>query len=291
LNSAHSVSEEQIFMDQLARFFQTHQHIFVITGAGISTESGIPDYRDENGDWKRKSPITHQQFVSKESFRKRYWSRNMVGWKLLKRATPNRGHLALTQLETNGYLQVIVTQNVDGLHQQAGSQHVIDLHGNVSRCVCLSCRKIVLRSELQTILECLNPEFLDSCANSAPDGDADVIQQDLNHFQVPDCQLCGGILIPDVVFYGGSVPKTRVDYISRQLETADALLLIGSTMMTYSSFRYCIAGVSQNKPIAAINRGVTRADKLLAFKITGHCSEVLAKLAAHLIQGSIPDNG
>ena len=274
---------EQTPIEQLVCFFESHQSIFVITGAGISTESGIPDYRDENGDWKRRSPITHQQYIREEAFRKRYWSRSMVGWKMMKEATPNQGHLALTSLEKAGLLQVIATQNVDGLHQQAGSQHVIDLHGNIARCICMQCGKSIHRQDLQIALEAVNPDFTDLTANSAPDGDADLNCYHLVEFQVPDCETCGGLLMPDVVFYGGSVPKTRVNYLNQQLANSDAMLVIGSSLMTYSSYRYCLDGASQNKPIIAINRGVTRADPLLAYKIEDHCGEILNGLISHLL--------
>jgi NAD-dependent SIR2 family protein deacetylase len=277
-----SAPEKQTAIDQLAGYFESYRNLFVITGAGISTESGIPDYRDENGDWKRKSPITHQQFVREVPFRKRYWSRSMVGWKMMKQASPNRGHLALTELEKSGWLQVIVTQNVDGLHQQAGSQHVVDLHGSIARCICLQCGDLILRKDLQYTLESINPEFAELTATSAPDGDADLNGQTLEKFQVPDCQICGGILMPDVVFYGGSVPKTRVAYLLQQLARADALLVIGSTLTTYSSYRYCLAGAAQHKPIIAINSGLTRADHLLSLKVRTHCGEVLHSLASHL---------
>jgi len=269
-------------LDDLLIFFQRHSRIFVITGAGISTESGIPAYRDEQGNWKRKSPITHQQYVSDEHFRKRYWSRSMVGWKLMQTAAPNPAHFALAQLEKAGHFQVLVTQNVDGLHQRAGSQHVVELHGNLVHCNCLACGVQFSRQEVQQLLELRNPTTIADSISPAPDGDADLDNVDLTGFINPSCKQCSGVLMPDVVFYGGSVPKTRVAYLQQQLEMADGVLAIGSTLTTYSSYRYCKAAAGQNKPVVALNLGISRADDLLTLKIQDDCSKVLQALAERL---------
>lgn len=267
---------------ELVHFFNRHQRIFVLTGAGLSTASGIPDYRDQHGQWKRTSPITHQHFIRDEHARKRYWSRSMVGWKLMANARPNAGHTALAKLEHLGYLQLIVTQNVDGLHQLAGSSNLVELHGGISRCICLSCNNRLLRSALQVSLEALNPALADRTAGAAPDGDADLDGEDLTGFHIPDCEQCGGMLMPDVVFYGGSVPKTRVNYLTQQLAQADAMLVVGSTLTTYSAFRYCQQAAQQDKPVLAINLGKTRADNLLHCKIEQDCGWTLEQLSLRL---------
>ncbi len=264
-------------VDKLADFFRTHQRIFVITGAGISTGSGIPDYRNANGEWKRKSPITHQEFTTDIRARKRYWSRSMIGWKTIHKAAPNSAHIALQQLEEMGFLQVTITQNVDRLHQRAGSRHVVDLHGRIDQCVCLICRKPLSRNEMQVRLEKLNPAFANLSATSAPDGDADLNLTDLAGFIVPECR-CGGNLMPDVVFYGGSVPKERVNYIQGELDKADGVLVVGSSLMVYSSFRFCKEAAAQGKAIVAINQGLTRADDLLRWKIDDDCTRVLPEV-------------
>jgi NAD-dependent SIR2 family protein deacetylase len=262
----------------LHEFIERHPKLFVLTGAGCSTDSGIPDYRDENGDWKRARPVMYQAFVSDLSTRRRYWARSLIGWRRFGRARPNDAHRALARLEERGRLQVLVTQNVDGLHQSAGSSEVIDLHGRMDRVRCLGCENRSDREELQQRLLQLNPAWDQLDAHNAPDGDADLEGLDFSRFQIPACEHCGGILKPDVVFYGESVPPARVTSAMEAVERADAMLIIGSSLMVYSGYRFAQAAHKAGKPIAAINLGRTRADELLSLKVKQPCVAALAFL-------------
>lgn len=262
----------------LSRFVRAHPRLFVLSGAGISTDSGIPDYRDEQGRWKRKPPVTLQDFMSSASVRRRYWARSMIGWPVIANARPNAAHKALARLEAAAHVHRLVTQNVDGLHQRAGSAHVIELHGNISGVACVACRAQVSRHLVQHILVATNPEHTRLCAVTAPDGDADLDGGDLDTFEVPDCPRCGGILKPNVVFFGDSVPRDRVTATMEALERADAMLVVGSSLMIYSGYRFCEHAHRMGKPIAAINLGHTRADHLFRLKIERPCAEVLVEL-------------
>ena len=253
-----------------------------MSGAGISTDSGIPGYRDERGEWKRTAPVQLQDFLRTESTRQRYWARSMVGWPLVAQAMPNAAHLALGQLESLGRVQQLVTQNVDGLHQRAGSSAVIELHGNVSQVVCLGCGSECSRESIQRRLERDNPNFLDMAAPAAPDGDADLESVQLTAFRVPSCTRCDGILKPTVVFFGENVPRHRVDAAANALERADAMLVIGSSLMVYSGYRFCEWAYRIGKPIAAINLGRTRGDHLFALKVEASCADALTSLVARL---------
>jgi NAD-dependent SIR2 family protein deacetylase len=272
----------QSSIDELAGFLDRNHRLFVLTGAGCSTESGIPDYRDGQGKWKHRQPVQFQDFVRKHSVRQRYWVRSLVGWQRFIQAKPNAAHAALAQLEQAGYIHQLVTQNVDGLHQQAGSRRVIDLHGRLERVECLNCRKHLHRSEFQHMLQTLNPEFRSYTALTAPDGDAQLDDIDFGSFTVPDCDHCGGTLKPGVVFFGESVPRPRVERANTRLDEANGVLVVGSSLMVFSGFRFCRKALEQNKPIAAINLGQTRADPDLALKIVGHCGAVLPALVEYL---------
>ena len=267
-------------LTDLHEFARRHPRLFVLTGAGVSTDSGIPGYRDHDGQWQRKPPVTVQEFLRTEAARRRYWARSMRGWPMLAGARPNAAHHALAGLESARRLQLLVTQNVDGLHQRAGSAGVIELHGNVGRVVCLDCGSHQPREALQRTLEADNPAFAAAVATAAPDGDADVEPRDLDAFRVPGCARCGGTLKPDVVFFGEGVPRDRVDAAMRGLEQADAMLVIGSSLMVYSGYRFCERAGQLGKPIAAINRGRTRADHLFALKVERSCAAALCSLVA-----------
>ncbi len=260
----------------LVQFIQDRPSVFVLTGAGCSTESGIPDYRDADGEWKRSPPMDFRDFASSADNRKRYWARSMVGWPRVGQAKPNAAHHALTRLEQAGRCEQLVTQNVDRLHQQAGSQNVIDLHGRLDRVRCLSCGSIRCRAGVQDELLTSNPEFGGLDARTAPDGDADLAGLDFDAFRVPDCSDCGGILKPDVVFLGESVPKDRVREALNALERAQALLVVGSSLTFFSGFRFALRAAELGRPIASVNLGNTRADHLLSLKVSGACSEVLS---------------
>jgi NAD-dependent SIR2 family protein deacetylase len=188
-------------VDALARFVERHPRIFALTGAGCSTDSGIPDYRDADGAWKHRPPIYYQEFVGRESARRRYWARSLIGWERLARARPNPAHHALARLEACGVVRILVTQNVDGLHQQAGSRAVIDLHGRLETIACLGCGERTARGDLQVRLRALNPDRARTSAAAGPDGDA-LLDQACDDFRVPSCESCGGLLKPAVVFFG-----------------------------------------------------------------------------------------
>ena len=268
--------------ERLLDFLQAHRATFVLTGAGISTDSGIGDYRDDVGQWKRRAPVQLDAFLRSEYARRRYWSRSMVGWPHFAAARPNRAHWALARLRQAGRIGDTVTQNVDGLHHAAGHPDVIELHGNLSRVDCLKCRGKFDRALIQGWLESANPDF---CARTAPllaDGDADLGAADLDRFIVPACPECGGVLKPGVVFFGESVPRPVVQQAIERLDRASAVLVIGSSLMVYSGYRFCRMAHAQGKPVVAINRGITRADALLAFKVEADCGSALTALGTAL---------
>jgi NAD-dependent SIR2 family protein deacetylase len=262
----------------LRDFVARHQRLFVLTGAGCSTDSGIPDYRDADGGWKRAQPVTYQAFMGEELTRKRYWARSLVGWRRFGHALPNDTHHALVRLEQLGKMQLLLTQNVDGLHQRAGNQQVIDMHGRLDTVRCMRCEHRSPRHALQQALLQLNPTWARLDAADAPDGDADLEGHDFSTFAVPPCPQCGGILKPDVVFFGENVPRDRVATAMQALEQADAVLVVGSSLMVFSGYRFAHAAAKAGKPIAAVNLGRTRADPLLSLKVEQSCAEALAFL-------------
>jgi NAD-dependent SIR2 family protein deacetylase len=262
----------------LQDFIGRHRSLFILTGAGCSTSSGIPDYRGVDGEWKRMPPVTYQAFLGGELTRRRYWARSLIGWRRFRRARPNDTHRALARLEAMGRSELLLTQNVDRLHQAAGSARVIDLHGRLDLVRCMGCERRVSRDELQDELVRLNPDWLGLDAADAPDGDADLGNADFSSFEAPSCRRCGGVLKPDVVFFGESVPRDRVDAAARHLEQADAVLIAGSSLMVYSGFRFVQMAVCAGKPVAAVNLGRTRADDLLALKVERTCEAALAFL-------------
>lgn len=268
--------------DRLVGFLVSHRRPFVLTGAGVSTASGIPDYRDVNGDWKRSRPVQHHDFVSDAAVRRRYWARSFVGWPKLSSARPCRAHLALADLQSRGHLGRLVTQNVDGLHQSAGSRDVIDLHGRLDSVECLGCKTRLSRFEMQRKLRAANGGFAPERVAIAPDGDADLEDVDFDRFRVPDCSRCGGILKPAVVFFGDSVPRSTVDRAFEALDHSGAMLVVGSSLMVWSGYRFCRAARQQGKPIAAVNLGRTRADVDIDLKIEEDCGAVLEAVAARL---------
>lgn len=264
--------------ERLAEFIAAHRRLFVLTGAGCSTDSGIPDYRDEDGGWKRAPPVTFQAFMAEPSTRKRYWARSLVGWPRIGAARPNGAHRALAELEERGQCELLLTQNVDRLHQAAGSRAVIDLHGRLDVVRCMRCEARTPRAELQQRLVERNPDWAGLAAATAPDGDADVEGRDFGAFDVPGCVACGGLLKPDVVFFGESVPRERVGTAMDRLRRADAMLVVGSSLMVYSGFRFVQAAARAGKPVAAVNLGRTRGDDLLQFRLAAPCGQALAFL-------------
>ena len=270
----------------LRDFIHGHEKLFVLTGAGCSTASGIPDYRDADGEWKRGRPIMLQDFLASERSRQRYWARSLLGFRRMRGARPNDAHHALAALEAEGRVVQLVTQNVDGLHQAAGSRSVIDLHGRVDVVRCLTCERRLPRDRVQADLVERNPDFaLD--AVEAPDGDAALEDVDFAAFTVPACGDCGGLLKPDVVFFGERVPPERVQRAVAALDEAEAMLVVGSSLMVYSGFRFAQAMADVGKPIVAVNLGTTRADDLLTLKVTEPCADALSFLLAPL-EGNEP---
>jgi NAD-dependent SIR2 family protein deacetylase len=267
---------------RLADFVSAHRALFVLTGAGVSTASGIGDYRDASGAWKRAPPIQLNEFLRSAAARRRYWSRSLLGWPRFAAAQPNRAHWALARLRQAGYVAGAVTQNVDGLHRRAGQPDVIELHGCLATVSCLQCGAQVDRGRIQAWLAAENPGFVLRSAVLLADGDADFHAEDLDAFQVPACCKCNGILKPDVVFFGESVPAAVVQQARECLARSSAMLVVGSSLMVYSGYRFARMAHALGKPIVAINRGITRADALLEFKVQDDCGAALDTLGAAL---------
>lgn len=265
-------------VDDLVRFVRRSRRLFVLTGAGCSTGSGIPDYRDADGSWKRARPVEIAPFLRDPLARARYWARSTVGWRSFGTAHPNAAHHALAQLERCGPVGLLVTQNVDGLHSAAGSRRVLDLHGRLDRVTCLGCRATASRASWQRVLVERNPAWASREAPVAPDGDADLEAADYGGFEVPDCPSCGGVVKPDVVFFGENVPAWRHAQARAALASSDAVLVVGSSLMVHSGYRYALAAARRDIPVAAINLGRTRADDLLSFKVGADCATTLAAL-------------
>jgi len=226
-------------LDQLADFLARHGNVLLLTGAGLSTASGIPDYRDRDGVRRGRLPVQGPEFRRSEAVRRRYWARSMVGWPTLARAAPNAGHLAIVALERGGQLGGVITQNVDGLHQRAGSERLIELHGNIHGVVCLACGTRSARADMQALLRDANPALAGAIAQPLPDGDAQIEPEALDDFHIPACRVCGGTLQPDVVFFGDNVPAERTASALDWMARADALLVVGSSLMVFSGFRFC----------------------------------------------------
>lgn len=269
-------------VDALREFLALHEKVAVLTGAGCSTASGIPDYRDDGGNWKHRQPMPFAEFAGSAAARQRYWARSFAGWRRIAAAKPNAAHQALAELETRGRVTGVITQNVDGLHRLAGSRRVIDLHGVLHRVRCLGCAAITRREALQDRLERLNAEWRAAPAGLAPDGDARLPDADVLEFVVADCDDCGGVLKPDVVFFGERVPPERVAEAQERLLASDALLVVGSSLMVLSGFRFARMADAAGLPVAVLNRGVTRADAIAAHKLTGDCGELLAAAVSDL---------
>lgn len=264
----------------LRDWLNAHSRVFVLTGAGISTASGIPDYRGADGQWKRRAPVTLQEFLRDPAMRARYWARSFVGWPRVARAQPNAAHRALAALEERGRTTALVTQNVDGLHARAGQRAVIDLHGRIDAVACLDCAARFARAEIQQRLADEHPEWSALAAAAAPDGDADVEGLDLGGFRAPACPSCGGLLKPDVVFFGESVPIERVASARDALERAAAMLVVGSSLTVYSGYRFARVARERGLPLAILTRGITRADAIATLKLDADCVAALSAATA-----------
>lgn len=250
----------------------------VLTGAGVSTDSGIPDYRGPETRRRARNPVQHREFVRSAEARRRYWARSMLGFTRFHAARPNAGHEALVVLEQTGRSLGLITQNVDGLHQRAGSQQVIELHGALRDVLCLGCRARTPRPLLQQALRRENPEFESRAAQLAPDGDADLADALIEDFRVVDCSDCGGALRPDVVFFGENVPRPRVDAAFALLDRASSLWVIGSSLAIYSGLRFVHHAHKRGLPIAILCLGPTRGDAFAQLRIDAGASEVLSTL-------------
>lgn len=259
------------------------RRVAVLTGAGMSTDSGIPDYRGP--DSPPSNPMTIRQFTSDPVFRQRYWARNHVGWRHMAATLPNAGHRALAQLERLGVVTGLITQNVDLLHTKAGSRNVIDLHGTYARVICLDCGHTMSRAALADLLEAANPGFLEraeAVGGIAVAPDADAVIGDTASFRIIDCPVCGGMLKPDIVYFGESVPKERVERAFALVEDADVLLVAGSSLTVFSGYRFVRHAAARGMPVAIVNRGRTRGDDLATVKLDNGCSPILALLADEL---------
>jgi NAD-dependent SIR2 family protein deacetylase len=248
----------------------------------MSTESGIPDYRGPQGSLRRRRPVRYQEFVRDAEARRLYWARSAVGWPAMKGARPNQAHFALAELESLGILTGVLTQNVDGLHQAAGSKNVLELHGALARVLCLECGRSESRESLQERMLDLNPRWRLRWAEMAPDGDAELSAEFAASFSVPGCTNCAGVLKPDVVFFGENVPRTRVDRAWAMLEEARALLVVGSSLTVYSGFRFVERAARDGKPVAIVNLGPTRGDPVASVKVEAGLGDVLPRLARSL---------
>ena len=287
--STPAASKAPAVQELLSRI-ERSARLAVLTGAGCSTASGIPDYRDANGEWKRTPPMRFQDFTASHAARQRYWARSLIGWQQFSSVEPNAAHFALAALEEAGRLCGLITQNVDGLHQRAGSRSVIDLHGRIDLVACLQCQTRISRIDFQRQLGRLNPGWSALRATPAPDGDALLENADFAAFQIPHCEQCSGILKPDVVFFGEAVPQQRVSDAFQCIADSDLLLVAGSSLMVYSGYRFVRAARERGIAVLIVNLGRTRADAEADLKISADCAEVLPWIAAAVADGKRDEN-
>ena len=267
--------------DDLARLLDGRR-VCALTGAGISTDSGIPDYRGPLTRAKARSPIQHRAFVTDPATRARYWARSALGWPRFRAFAPNDSHRAFAALERAGRLTGLITQNVDRLHTKAGSRDVIELHGALHEVRCLGCGALEDRDGLQARLLRLNPGADERAHALAPDGDAELDPAAVAGFVVPGCERCGGVLKPDVVFFGDNVPKPRVEEAFARVDAADALLVAGSSLTVYSGYRFVLRAVARGIPVAIVNLGEGRGDEHATVRVDAPAAAVLTGLAAAL---------
>lgn len=263
------------------------RRIVVLSGAGCSTESGIPDYRGPTTRQKARNPIRHRAFTTDPAARARYWTRSAVGWPRLTKAAPNPGHIALARLEHAGLVRGIITQNVDRLHQAAGSRRVVELHGALAEVHCLACGTLEPRAALQRRIERLNPGWSVRSVELAPDGDVELPETLTRGFEVPACLTCGGALKPNVVFFGENVPRERVEAAWRLFDDGDVLLVVGSSLAVYSGYRFVLRAAKEDKPVALVNLGPARGSDCAAVHVDGKTGEVLPRLADALLGGTM----
>jgi NAD-dependent SIR2 family protein deacetylase len=258
------------------------RRVCVLTGAGVSTESGIPDYRGPTAPPRSRPPLQHRDFVEDARTRARYWARAVLGWPRFRDTAPNAAHLALATWETSGALTGLITQNVDRLHHKAGHRDVLELHGALAEVRCLGCDTRVDRDALQKRLLRDNPTALEWHHTLLADGDAELPDHAVERFVVPDCEACGGVLKPDVVFFGDSVPRPRVESAFARLDAAEVLLVLGSSLTVFSGYRFVLRAKEHGQPVAVLNLGPTRADADATVRLEGRVGEVLPALVERL---------
>jgi NAD-dependent SIR2 family protein deacetylase len=255
--------------------------VVALTGAGLSTDSGIPDYRGPSGALRRHTPMTYQSFMTDPVARHRYWARSYLGWQQLAAARPNAGHRAVAALQQGGRVADVITQNVDGLHQAAGARDVVELHGGLSRTICLHCGDVASRVGIDERLREANPSFGARVRGVNPDGDADLADGELDGFVMVSCVVCGlGPIKPDVVFFGETVPRVRVERCFELVDRAGALLVLGSSLQVMSGYRFVVRAARRGIPIAIVNRGPTRGDGHASVKLDASLSDVLCALSS-----------
>ncbi|KAL4660826.1 NAD-dependent ADP-ribosyltransferase sirtuin-4-like [Arapaima gigas] len=267
-----------LVLKQLQNFVSRSRRLFVITGAGLSTESGIPDYRSEGvGLYARtdRRPMQHSEFLRAAKARQRYWARNYVGWPQFSSHLPNAAHMALCNWEAAGKLHWLVTQNVDALHSKAGNKRLTELHGCAHRVLCLGCGAVSSRETLQLRFAALNPGWAAEAGDVAPDGDVFLTDEQVEHFRVPSCETCGGTLKPQVTFFGDTVDRDTVHFVQQRLAESDAVLVAGSSLQVYSGYRFLLAASERKIPVAILNIGPTRADHLASVRVSARCGEIL----------------
>ena len=284
--SSGSVSAVDTGLDELADLVHDGG-VVVLSGAGISTESGIPDYRGPTGAARPSSPMTYQVFTGDPAARRRYWARSHLGWRLIARALPNRGHRAVAALQAAGVVDGIVTQNVDGLHTAAGARDVVELHGTLSRVVCLDCGELSSRAFLDARLREANPEWSAEVTGVNPDGDVSLPDAALDGFHVVPCVVCGGVLKPDVVFFGETVPPDRVAASFARVEAARVLLVLGSSLKVMSGHRFVLRAAKLGIPVVIVNQGQTRGDAHAALALDAPLGPTLTAL----VDAVVPEPG
>ncbi len=257
--------------------------VVVLSGAGLSTESGIPDYRGAEGSLRRHTPMTYEEFVGSPEGRRRYWARSHLGWRTIARAAPNDGHRAVSALRASGHLSGIITQNVDGLHQAAGAPDAVELHGSLDRVICLDCGRTSPREELDRRLRAANPAFGGTATRINPDGDVELAADVVRTFHLVACRACDtGVLKPDVVFFGENVPRARVQECYRLVDEADAVLVLGSSLTVMSGLRFVRHAAKTGKQVLIVNRGETRGDSCATVRVDLPLGQALTELTDRL---------
>lgn len=282
MTTASATAADPAGLAALADFVAGARRLVVITGAGLSVASGIAAYRDAGGQWQHPPPVLWPDFARDPRVRRRYWGRSLVGWPRFAAAHPNDGHRALAGLEASGRVAAVITQNVDGLHQRAGSRVVTDLHGRLDTVRCLGCGARLARAGLQVELEALNPGWRPTVEAAGPDGDARLADADYARVVVPDCRDCGGMLRPDVVFFGEALVPATASAAAASAAAADALLVVGSSLTVYSGFRLVRDAAARGTPVAALGLGRTRADDVMAIRVVADSVTALPALLRHL---------